>query len=130
MLRYINDTTTAALEKALQGQAMRQRAVANNIANVDTPGYRPQRVEFEAQLQAALSREWDSETAATRSVDAVTAEESTPTVAALRRDGNAVDIEHEMVALAESGLQHQVLVRLLSKKMQMLKSVATEGGRT
>jgi flagellar basal-body rod protein FlgB len=129
MLRYINDTTTAALEKALQGQALRQRAVANNIANVDTPGYRPQRVEFEAQLQAALARETDDDPAAAAAIDQVTPSEETPVAAPLRRDGNAVDIEHEMVALAESGLNHQVLVRLLSKKMQMLKSVATEGGR-
>lgn len=128
MLRYISDTTSAALEKALQGQSLRQRAVANNIANVDTPGYRPQRVSFEQQLQAALSSEPDTN-AATAAVERVRPEATADGSAVLRRDGNGVDIEHEMVELSESGLQHHVLVRLLSKKLQMLRSVALEGGR-
>ena len=48
---------------------------------------------------------------------------------ALRRDGNAVDIEAEMAEMAESGLHYQTVLRLLSKKLQMLRSVATEGGK-
>ena len=43
-----------ALYLGLDGLAMRQRATANNIANVDTPNYKAERVHFEAQLQRAL----------------------------------------------------------------------------
>lgn len=128
MLRYLSDPTTAALEKALQGQALRQRAVANNIANVDTPGYSPQRVRFESELQAALAADPEDAIETTDRIGRLQPQEQREEIS-LRRDGNGVDIEREMVELAESSLQHRVLVRLLSKKLQMLKNVATEGGR-
>ena len=128
MLRYLSDPTTAALEKALQGQALRQRAVANNIANVDTPGYSPQRVRFESELQAALAADPEDAIETTDRIGRLQPQEQREGIS-LRRDGNGVDIEREMVELAESSLQHRVLVRLLSKKLQMLKNVATEGGR-
>lgn len=129
MLRYINDTTTAALEKALEGQTLRQKAVANNIANVDTPNYRPQRVDFEQQLQAALAAGSDDEPAVTEAVDRVRPEGFADAGPAMRRDGSGVDIEREMVDLADTALQQHALVRLLSKKLQMLRSVATEGAK-
>lgn len=128
MLRYLSDPTAAALEKALQGQSLRQRTAANNIANVDTPGYRPGRVVFEDQLRVALANATENETAATVAIDGVEPTEEVEG-AALRRDGNGVDIEQEMVELSSSTLQHHVLLRLLGKRMQMLRSVATEGGK-
>lgn len=129
MLRYVEDSTAAALSKALQGQALRQRTAANNLANVDTPGYRPQRVEFEGQLRAALEAAEADDPAAAAVVDAIKPQASTAPGLPLRRDGNAVDLETEMVELAESGLHYHALIRLLGKKLQMLRSVATEGGK-
>lgn len=128
MLRYLNDPTTAALEKALEGQTLRQRVVANNIANVDTPGYRPQHVQFEGELQTALAADPEDAVATTERIERLQPQERSDGTS-LRRDGNGVDIEREMVDLAQSGLQHHVLVRLLSKRLQMLKTVATEGGK-
>lgn len=128
MLRYINDPTTAALEKAMQGQALRQRVVANNIANVDTPGYSPRHVQFEGELQAALAADPEDADATAARIERLQPQDEREDIS-LRRDGNGVDIEREMVDLSESNLQHHVLVRLLSKKLQMLKSVATEGGK-
>jgi flagellar basal-body rod protein FlgB len=128
MLRYLGDSTTAALEKALQGQALRQRAVATNLANVDTPGYRPQRVRFEEQLQAALQAGGGDDSALGETIARVRPEAMREGMA-LRRDGNGVEVEREMAELADSGLQHHVLVRLLARKLQMLKAVATEGGK-
>ncbi|MEN6545010.1 MAG: flagellar basal body rod protein FlgB [Armatimonadia bacterium] len=129
MSSYLTDNTVSALSKALQGQALRQRTVANNLANVDTPGYRPQRVDFEAQLRHALASADSDNPASSAVIDAIRPQASTSSSPALRRDGNAVDLETEMVALAESSTHYNALIRLLSKKLQMLKSVATEGGK-
>jgi flagellar basal-body rod protein FlgB len=124
-LGYVTDVTSAALQTALTGQAARQRACAENLANVDTPGYTPHRIVFEEQLRAALdagSRESDAE-----SVRAVRPLATTDSPGPLRRDGNGVDVEQEMVNLSESQLQYAALTKLLAHKYQMLKSVATEG---
>ena len=127
MLRYVSDVTATALEQALNGQAARQRATADNLANVDTPGYRPRQVMFEDQLRNALATRDDPDTADT--VARVQPQSLTTDGPALRRDGNAVDLEGEMVRLAESQLHYSALVKLLSHKLSMLKSVATEGGK-
>ena len=130
MLRYISDVTSAALQEALSGQAARQRAVADNLANVDTPGYRPQTVAFEDQLRAALQQADDTPSSeAMARVERVRPQEQAYAGPALRRDGNAVDLESEMVTLAESTLHSSALIRLLAHKLSMLRSVVTEGGK-
>jgi flagellar basal-body rod protein FlgB len=123
MSRVTNDLTIASLRKALDGAAARQGAAAGNLANVETPGYRPRRVEFQDQLRAALQEADQAD------LDAVAPSLTVYAGPALRRDGNAVDLETEMSELAESSLQYQAVTRLLSRKLQMLRSVATEGGR-
>ena len=50
--------------------------------------------------------------------------------APLRRDGNAVDLEAEMSRLSQSDLHYAAVLKLLTRKLLMLKSVATEGGRS
>ena len=50
----IFDTVHVALERAIQGAGLRHEALAANLANVNTPGYRRQDVDFHSALQAAL----------------------------------------------------------------------------
>ena len=129
--RALNDITVRALHKALDGDIARQRAAAHNVANVDTPGYHPVRVEFQAELRTAIERErrLDRLSDPSEGIETVRPETVSHEGPALRRDGNAVDIEAEMTEIAESALHYQATVRLLNKKLQMLRSVATEGGR-
>ena len=128
MLRYVSDVTAQALERALGGEAARQRATADNLANVDTPGYRPQQVAFEDELRGALQEPEAPE--ATAAVARVQPRSFSAPTGPLRRDGNAVDLENEMATLAESQLHYAALTRLLARKLTMLKSVATEGNKT
>jgi flagellar basal-body rod protein FlgB len=125
--RYLSDVTSSALERALGGEAARQRATANNLANVNTPGYRPRQVVFEDQLREAVGQHTPGDT--TERVDRVkplaVADGSGP----LRGDGNGVDLEAEMVRMAESELHYSALLKLMGKKLGMLKSVVNEGGR-
>ncbi len=126
MDRVTHDLTSLALRHALDGAAARQGVAAENLANLETPGYRPRRVDFESQLREALEAASDGDLA---DLQHVSPRRSIYAGPALRRDGNAVDLETEMSELVESGLQYQVLTRLLSRRLQMLRSVATEGGR-
>lgn len=126
MARVTHDLTSVALRQALDGAAARQGVAAENLANLETPGYRPRRVDFESQLKAALEA---AESGDLADLERIRPQRTVYTGPALRRDGNAVDLETEMSQLVESGLQYQVLTRLLSRRLQMLRSVATEGGR-
>lgn len=127
MLRYVSDVTSAALERALAGEAARQRATADNLANIDTPGYRPRGVAFEDQLRTALTAS-DSSDVRER-VEGVQPRAVVSAGGALRRDGNGVDLEAEMVQLSESQLHYAAVTKLLAHKLQMFKTVATEGAK-
>lgn len=52
-MSWLIDPTTRALTVALTGYARREEAIASNIANIDTPGFKPARVDFESALAAA-----------------------------------------------------------------------------
>jgi len=91
-----DSVTFKALTSALDGLAARQRAVANNIANVNTPGYRAQRVTFEDALAASVERGDGSVAATTRlSLE--------PT----RLDGSNVNLDTETLSNIDTVLRYQ-----------------------
>lgn len=53
-MSVFNSVSYVALNSALDGLALRQRAIAENVANVQTPGYQAQRVAFEDALASAV----------------------------------------------------------------------------
>ena len=114
------DKTGSALSRALDGYAVRQKAIANNIANVETPGFHRSEVVFETDLRTALE-------ASGRSVQKQLADVS-PTVQAdtespERPDGNNVNIDKEMADLAKNGLSYRAATTLLELKGSILKYV-------
>lgn len=98
---------------------IQQRALAQNIANVNTPGYVRQTVDFSAALQEAMQASPRAQTEA----------EIEPDVTApARTDGNSVNLEREMVELAEVTQTYGSLARLTAKNLSMARIVIT-GGR-
>jgi flagellar basal-body rod protein FlgB len=112
--RLVSDVTTVALERALDGAALEQRMVANNLANLETPGFVARHAQFHDSLRAALDAERGR---------------ASSTVRPVQPHGNNVDVETEMTALSESVLQYEVLTRLLSKKLSMVGVVIGDGKR-
>jgi len=123
------DRTTAVLTKVLDGTANRQRALTNNIANAETPGYQRQDVDFATQLREIISRPGNDPQAIIRTVQAVAVEMSEDTAAPRKADGNSVNIEREMVELAQNSLQYETSVQLLNMKYAGLKNAIHEGRR-
>ncbi len=99
------DTTQLALDRAMSGAALRQTALADNLANANTPGYQRKDVRFEAALGNALAA---GRTALDRLGFAAQTEAPTST----RADGNGVDVDVESSELARNGLQYQTLVQI------------------
>jgi flagellar basal-body rod protein FlgB len=113
----MSDVTTAAIHTALSGLATRQRALADNVANVETPGFLAGRVDFEDSLRAALTGGHPDHAAVTtrRSIEAPGA------------NGNNVKLDDEVVSLVDTGLRYQMMVEALNSKFRLLRT-AIGGG--
>jgi flagellar basal-body rod protein FlgB len=111
----ISDPVGAVLNSALDGLSLRQQVIADNIANVDTPGYRATSVDFETTLRAAIgSGELAGEVAP------LTTATDTPVGA----NGNNVDLRKETLAAVQSQFQYQVLTRAASDRFDLLRTAA------
>jgi flagellar basal-body rod protein FlgB len=110
------------------GLAARQRAIANNVANVDTPNFKASEVRFEDTLKTALSRAKPGVTTNQTALNAAASRTSLLDQTSTRGDGNNVDIDREMEMLGESNLTYSALTQVMSSRSGLLKSVIS-GGR-
>jgi flagellar basal-body rod protein FlgB len=109
------DTTQLGLERAISGAAQRQTALASNIANANTPNYKPRDVDFHSALQAAFASGDKS-----RVQSAGFAETTQNDV--MRADGSGVDVDAESAKMAENGLEYQALVQVARGRIDILES--------
>ena len=117
---YIN-----VLEKAADASWIRNAAISNNIANVDTPGYKRKDVDFEKYLQSAVAGggSLDDEVAG---VELETLTGTTYTdygTVSYRLDGNNVDIDTENAELAKNQMKYYTMLDSVSQEFTRLKSV-------
>ena len=119
---YIN-----VLDRAADAAWQRNEAISNNIANVDTPGYKRQDVAFELVLQQALgNNRYESMDDKVANVDLSRLRGRAYLDYAnysYRLDGNNVDIENENVMLAENQLKYQGLISSINQEFTNLKTV-------
>ena len=119
---YVN-----VLDKAADASWMRQEAISNNIANVNTPGYKRQDVAFEDSLQEAISnsryRSTDEKVANLSKADLRIRSCTDSSGFSYRLDGNNVDIDTENAALARNQLKYNALVDSINHEFSMIKAV-------
>lgn len=100
------------LSRILNTAGLRHRVIAQNVANVNTPGYRRCEVAFEHELNGALG-------AGTSSPRPSVVESSESVV---RADGNNVSLEQEMGELNKNSLLYSTAAQLLSTRLGMFRS--------
>ena len=115
--------TDSYLRAAMSGLAARQRAIANNVANVDTPNFKATEVRFEDALKSALSRNKPGRAVDQTALNAQLSRTSIVDTTSARADGNNVDIEREMVQLADNTLRYETLTQYVGGFFTGLKSV-------
>ena len=119
---YVN-----VLDKAADASWMRQEAISNNIANVNTPGYKRQDVAFEDSLQEAISnsryRSTDEKVANLSKADLRIRSYTDSSGFSYRLDGNNVDIDTENAALARNQLKYNALDASIYHEFTMIKAV-------
>ena len=117
-----NQPSYLAAKKTLDAVAVRQEAIANNIANLETPGYK--RVDLAPNFRTELDR-------ACASGDAQQIESLKPSLAqdttavANSKDGNTVSLENEMMQLNQNVMTHTLETQMLSSMLMRLKMAIT-----
>lgn len=119
---YIN-----VMDRAADASALRNRIIGDNIANVDTPGYKRQDVSFEEDLRRALRNSrytsLDKKVASAR-LDRLSGRVYTDHANySYRVDGNNVDIDNENVELASNQLKYNGIIQSMNQQFSNLRSV-------
>ena len=126
------DNTMKILQKMMDVAAFRQRVLASNIANADTPGYKAKDISFQKELDKALNSHPLTTKGGIGGLGQVAKMEDYEiyeTVTTMpNRDGNTVNLDIEMAKVAENTLLYNAATQLMAKKIRMIKDVI-KGGR-
>ena len=108
-----DDVASSSLRVAVAGLSARQNAIANNIANIETPGYQARKVKFEEALSSAVAH---GQSPSTVSPSVQNSLEPT------REDGNNVNLDHEVLSNIDTGLRYQTMLRATDDKFGLLRT--------
>ncbi|HVY91352.1 MAG TPA: flagellar basal body protein [Bryobacteraceae bacterium] len=106
------DPVGAGLEKYMDLLSARQKLIASNVANVDTPGYKTQDLDFQSEFESA--------------VGGSPARVEVPGLKA-NNDGNNVSLDRENRLLAETALRFNIASQLMKSQINRMKSAIDEG---
>ncbi|MBB6216468.1 flagellar basal-body rod protein FlgB [Anaerosolibacter carboniphilus] len=123
------------LEKSLNASWLRNETISNNIANVNTPGYKRESVEFESILKDSLLNigiEGKMTHEKHMPIGAVDIDHIEPSISKdfnskYRRDGNNVNIDVEMASLAKNTIRYNMMTQRVTGKLNKLKSIVKDG---
>lgn len=133
--RIFDSAPVNLLEKALAGSSLRHKVISNNIANINTPGYKRMEVSFEDELAAAADS-GESRQGLTRThpghmlPESAAADSSrirTIDNTSMRTDGNNVDVDAEMAAMTKNNIFYNTVAQQISVYYANIKS-AIKGG--
>lgn len=122
-----SDITSNVLAKTLDASAARQKTIANNIANVETPGYKRVYVAFEDELRKVMDE--GTRHGVRAGLKKLTPIRRTDLVSPSGPNGNNVNIDAEIADLAKTALKQKAATVLLEGKIAMLRAAITEGKR-
>jgi flagellar basal-body rod protein FlgB len=104
------------IERYMDVLSSRQRQVAANIANLDTPGYHTRDLDFQSELQRHMQT-------SARPIPVLHEVSGLP----VKNDGNNVNLDREARLLAENALRFNVASNLLRSQIRMVKTAIDEG---
>ena len=114
----INNNIFDSLEAALKAETLKQKAIASNIANLETPNYRSIGVRFEDMLDKAMKQ------AGKTGTGEVKAELYQSGITSVKENGNDVNFELEIGKMIKNTLRHKAYIRILNKKYSQMELAA------
>lgn len=126
-------STISLLESSLDYSAVKQKVISNNIANVDTPNYKAKEVKFQAVFDEEMAKTFEGNVTNEKHIPISPSNSNsivitTPNVQ-YNHNGNSVDMDLEMVKLAENQIYYNAIVERLNGKFQTLQSVIKGGSQ-
>ncbi len=109
------------LESGIKAEEVRQRTIASNIANMETPGYRRLDVRFEDLLNKAL------QSGGGKDVAEIEPEVFSPKTTFVKPNGNDVSMEMEIGEMLKNSSRQMAFVRLLRKKFAQMEEAVNTG---
>lgn len=121
--------------KVLDMQLQRQNVISSNLANVNTPKYKPRELEFEGELQKALGRDMHGNMARTSGEHMPTAFDPQSFSPEWFKQfkpreihgEDRVNLDKEMVKLAKNQLHYTALTQVIAKNFEGIKTIIQEG---
>lgn len=128
MERLLNQGSAPLVEQAIRFSAAREKLIAENIANVSTPGYVQKDLsveKFQQLLRERAEQRLNSPAGATR-FDDIMGDMTSPAHNILFHDGNNRSIEQLMADGAKNALFHNMMIEILRKQMGQLETALKE----
>ncbi len=125
------------ISRGLDGSSKRQQAINNNIANVNTPGYKRQDVQFkdvlhnmvnDSKKNNSLQTTHDKHMSGTSLKKDTDFKITSLSDFSYKNDKNSVDIDVEMSNLAKNSIYYNTLIRQINSQFSMLNNVIERGG--
>ena len=119
--------TIEILSEVLDFRSERHKVITSNIANMDTPNYRPKDIVFKEELESIINNK--DRIKMTGSRGRSLSEQSNPAGRAdfeVIDSGERVNLDSEMAKLTENNLMHNLTVELLARKFRVLNTVLRE----
>lgn len=133
-----SDKTQLVLKKALDSQSERHLLISSNISNIDTPGYKAKDIDFKGALKAALGVDDSLAMRTTHrghigpnraDIKGLQAEPFIETDAA-KSNGNNVNIDKEMMKLAENQISYNATIQMKAKRFSTIRAAITENAQS
>jgi flagellar basal-body rod protein FlgB len=107
------DPIQSRMEHYLDLLSERQKLVASNVANLDTPGYKTRDIDFQFEFESQLAGGKSTVTE--------------PTGLTVKNDGNNVSLDRETRLLAENAMRFNFVSNLMKNELRMVKQAIDEG---
>lgn len=114
MLSIFNSESYMFYKKMLDIGTEKHRVIANNIANVNTPGFKCKDLDFQSELSRVLE---------SGSMDELSGVIIKPDNTPVRRDGNNVDLNKEMSNMAKNSIMFKMYSQLMNRRFRSMKEV-------
>lgn len=132
-----SDKTPLVLKKALDFQSQRHLLISSNISNIDTPGYKAKDIDFKGALRAALGAGDGLALQTTHSrhiganKDDIRGLQAEPFIEpdTAKSNGNNVNIDKEMMKLAENQIAYNATVQMMSKRGSTIRAAISENAQ-
>ncbi len=138
MINFGKEKILSVLAKSMDAAAVKQRVVSDNIANINTPEFKRQYVDFDSELKEAINRQLgqagklyrthENHLPLSLDINKINPKVKTDFSRSMREDGNNVDLDMELAELAENTIKYNTLTETAIKKYAGIKN-AVRGGR-